>query len=125
MLQYCSAIARRGVEIERTPSIWNARSPRVAGAQQDVNLTTHIHTQTDIMGTKNIAISDEAYQMLKALKRSGESFTDVIERMTRRSAVLELAGIVSKTEATNVERRVKDIRKQSSERILRTTKWLK
>jgi predicted CopG family antitoxin len=50
------------------------------------------------MGTKNIAISDEAYQMLKALKRPSESFTDVIERMTRRSAVLELAGIVSKTD---------------------------
>jgi len=30
------------------------------------------------MATKDIAISDEAYQMLKALKKSGESFTDVI-----------------------------------------------
>lgn len=77
------------------------------------------------MGTKNIAISDEAYQMLKALKRSGESFTDVIERMTRRGAVLELAGIVSKTEAINIENRVKDVRKQSSERILRTAEGLK
>ena len=77
------------------------------------------------MGTKNIAISDEAYQMLKALKKSGESFTDVIERVTRRSAVLELAGIVSKTEATGVEKRVKDIRKQSSQRILKTVEGLK
>lgn len=77
------------------------------------------------MGTKNIAISDEAYHMLKALKKSGESFTDVIERMTRRSAVLELAGIVSRTEASNVERRVKEIRRQSSQRILRTVEGLK
>lgn len=77
------------------------------------------------MGTKNIAISDEAYQMLKALKKSGESFTDVIERVTRRSAVLELAGIVSKTEATGVEKRVKDIRKQSSQRIFKTVEGLK
>jgi len=63
--------------------------------------------------------------MLKALKRSGESFTDVIERMTHRSAVLELAGIVSKTEAARVEKQVKDIRRQSSQRVLRTTEGLK
>jgi predicted CopG family antitoxin len=36
--------------------------------------------------------------MLKALKRTGKSFTDVIERITRGSAVLDLAGTVSKTE---------------------------
>jgi len=77
------------------------------------------------MGTKNIAISDEAYQMLKALKGPGESFTDVIERITRRSAVLELAGIISRTEATGVEKRVKEIRRQSSQRILSTAEGLK
>lgn len=77
------------------------------------------------MGTKNIAISDEAYQMLKALKKSGESFTDVIQRITRRGAVLELAGILAKSEAISVEKRVKDVRKQSSERILRTAERLK
>lgn len=77
------------------------------------------------MGTKNIAISDEAYQMLKALKGPSESFTDVIERMTRRSAVLDLAGIISTTEATGVEKHVKEIGKQSHRRILRTTEGLK
>ena len=77
------------------------------------------------MGTKNIAISDEAYQLLKALKRPSESFTDVIERITRGSAVLDLAGIVSKTEATSIEKRVKNIRRQSSQRILSTAEGLK
>jgi predicted CopG family antitoxin len=77
------------------------------------------------MGMKNIAISDEAYQMLKALKRPRESFTDVIERMTRRSSILELAGTLSKTEASNVEKKIKDIRKQSSQRTLKTTEGLR
>ena len=77
------------------------------------------------MGTKNIAISDEAYQILKALKKSGESFTDVIERMSRRGAVLELAGVLSKTEVTSVEKHVKEIRKQSSQRIFKTARGLK
>ena len=72
------------------------------------------------MGTKNIAISDEAYHMLKALKRSGESFTDVIERMTRKSSVLELAGVLSRGEVATVERHVKELRKRSSRRIGQT-----
>ena len=61
------------------------------------------------MGTKNIAISEEAYQMLKALKKAGESFTDVIERVTRKSSILELSGVLTKTEVAGVERRVKEI----------------
>jgi len=76
------------------------------------------------MGTKNIAISDEAYQMLRALKKSGESFTEVIERITRRSALLDLAGILSKTEALNLEKHVKEIRRQSSQRITKTSEGL-
>ncbi len=77
------------------------------------------------MGTKNIAISDEAYQTLKALKKSGESFTDVIERVTHRSSVLELSGILSKPEVAKVERQVREIRKRSSHRILETAEGLK
>jgi len=37
--------------------------------------------------------------MLKTLKGSGESFTEVIERLTLGSTVLQLAGAVSKEEA--------------------------
>lgn len=76
------------------------------------------------MTTRNIAISDEAYRKLKALKKPGESFTDVIKRITRRGGVLELAGILSKGQAVSVKNRVKDIRKQNSERILRTAERL-
>jgi predicted CopG family antitoxin len=59
--------------------------------------------------------------MLKAFKKSGESFTDVIERMTRKSSVLELAGVLSKREVATVERHVKDVRKRSSLRTAQTT----
>jgi predicted CopG family antitoxin len=54
------------------------------------------------------------------LKRSGESFTDVIERMTRKSSVLELAGVLSRGEVATVERHVKELRKRSSRRIGQT-----
>lgn len=72
------------------------------------------------MGTKNIAISDEAYQRLRALKKSGESFTDVIERITLSRGILELAGMLSKAEGRDVSRRVEELRKVSSSRVQKT-----
>ena len=74
------------------------------------------------MGTKNIAISDEAYQRLKALKKANESFTDVIERMTRGRGILELAGVLTKAEGREIRKRVEEIRKASSHRVTRTIK---
>ncbi len=76
------------------------------------------------MGTKNIAISDEAYQRLKALKKPGESFTEVIERMTRSRGVLELAGILSTRQAAQVGEHVRELRGSSSRRLQRTAEGL-
>ena len=76
------------------------------------------------MGTKNIAISEEAYQRLKALKRPGESFTEVIERMTRSKGVLELSGILTKHEVSAVREKVREMRRDSSRRLRRTIERL-
>ncbi len=76
------------------------------------------------MGTKNIAISDEAYQRLKALKKPGESFTEVIERMTRSRGILELVGTLSPRQAAQVKERVREIRDDSSRRLQRTVEEL-
>jgi len=72
------------------------------------------------MGTRNIAISDEAYERLKALKKPGESFTEVIERMTRSRGVLDLAGILSPPQTDRAEGRVRELREESSRRLKRT-----
>jgi len=48
---------------------------------------------------QNIAISLDAYERLKALKRPGESFTDVIERMTGSRGIMELASALTDQEA--------------------------
>jgi predicted CopG family antitoxin len=69
------------------------------------------------MGAKNISISDEAYERLKAVKKPNESFTDVINRLTGRKSIMELAGVLSKEEAREMRKMVKDIRKRSSKRI--------
>jgi len=34
------------------------------------------------MGTTTISLSDDAYERLKAMKREGESFSDVVRRLT-------------------------------------------
>jgi predicted CopG family antitoxin len=69
------------------------------------------------MGTRNIAISEEAYERLKYLKKPGESFTELIERMTRRRSVADLAGLLTRSEGPEVKKRVSELRKASSRRL--------
>lgn len=40
------------------------------------------------MATKNISLTEEAYERLKECKREGESFSDVVQRLTRASTSL-------------------------------------
>lgn len=72
------------------------------------------------MGTKNIAISDEAYERLKSLKRPGESFTELIERMTQSRRVADLAGLLTEEQGLEMKRRVSELRGASSRRLSKT-----
>ncbi len=48
---------------------------------------------THPMGVKTITVSEDAYEALAALKREGESFSDVVRRLARTSrSLLEFAG---------------------------------
>jgi predicted CopG family antitoxin len=99
---------------------WDAARRDVLDKGSAVVLISSTHRHTQSMGTKNIAISDEAYQRLKALKKPGESFTEVIERMTRSRGILELAGTLSIGQAAQVKERIREIREDSSRRLQRT-----
>ena len=43
--------------------------------------------------TKTISVTDDAYEVLTREKRDGESFTDVIIRLTKRARLSDFAGI--------------------------------
>ena len=58
------------------------------------------------MGTKTIGIREEVYERLKARKREGESFTDVVDRLIEESATDWRAGFgtLDDDAATELER---------------------
>lgn len=78
----------------------------------------------DYMGSKNISISDEAYLRLSELKSKNESFTDVIYRLTNRTNVLDLKGIINEEDGKSLEENVKKSRKLGKERIDKITREL-
>lgn len=74
------------------------------------------------MGTKKISISEEAYDRLSALKKPGESFTDVVNRLTRKRSIieltriLELAGTLTEEEGEEIRRNIEEPREASFKR---------
>ncbi len=57
---------------------------------------------------------------MKALRLPGESFTDVVNRMTRNRGVLELAGVLSAREASRMTEEINKLRRKSSKRAEQT-----
>ncbi len=68
------------------------------------------------MATKTISITEEAYERLKVRKEKNESFTDVINRVTGKRSLLELAGILSEEKADKLEKHIKERRAASRKR---------
>jgi predicted CopG family antitoxin len=73
------------------------------------------------MGSKNISISEEAYQRLASLKKPNESFTQVINRLTQKKSILELAGTLSEQEAAEIIENINNLQKDSEKSLIRKT----
>ncbi|MHB1440991.1 MAG: antitoxin VapB family protein [Cuniculiplasma sp.] len=67
--------------------------------------------------SRNISIFDEAYHKLKDIKMKNESFTDVINRLTNKTSILELKGLLSSNEADSIVNSIKESRKLSRKRM--------
>jgi predicted CopG family antitoxin len=69
------------------------------------------------VGSRNISISDEAYRKLRDIKMKNEYLTDVINRLTNRTSILELKGLLSSSETGSVLNSVGESRKLSRKRL--------
>ena len=76
------------------------------------------------MATKTISITEEAYERLKAVKSDNESFSDIINKITKKTDIRKFFGILSKKAADEMEKIIKEGRKGSLKRHIERTKGI-
>ena len=69
------------------------------------------------MASRTINVSTEAYDRLAGLKRAGESFTDVINRLTGKYRILDLIGLWDDEAGEQAERHIKELRESFDESL--------
>ena len=62
------------------------------------------------MATKNISITEEAYMRLASLRKGNESFSEIINKVTRKTSLLRFAGILSKESGDRLEKNIQQLR---------------
>lgn len=67
------------------------------------------------MGTKTISLADDAYDRLKAEKREGESFSDVVRRLTKGVDMESYYGVLSTETGDELAAIVADRRRDRTE----------
>lgn len=65
------------------------------------------------MGTTTISLSDNAYEQLKAEKRAGESFSDVVLRLTEGVDLESYYGVLSEETGEELAAIIADRRRDS------------
>lgn len=63
------------------------------------------------MATKTITVTEDAYEVLKSLKDTGESFSKTIKRLAGKKSLIDFAGILTNEEADELERNIKEGRR--------------
>lgn len=65
------------------------------------------------MATKTISITKAAYDRLKVLKKERESFTDVINRITKKKDLMDFYGIFAGKKGEEFEKAIMESRKEN------------
>lgn len=64
------------------------------------------------MATKTISLSEDAYERLRQLKRPGESFSDVVQRLTGRENIQRFVGAIGEEMADDLRGTARDLRER-------------
>ncbi len=67
------------------------------------------------MAVKTITVTEDAYEALKSLKTSNESFSKTILRVAGRRSLKEFVGVLSEESANRLEGAIKEMRRRHSE----------
>jgi len=67
------------------------------------------------MGTKTISLADDAYEQLKAEKQEGESFSDVVRRLTERVSLDDYYGVLGDETGEQLEDAIESRRRKRTE----------
>ena len=68
------------------------------------------------MSSKTVSLDEEAYEQLKTRKKEGESFSDVVKRLAGEQSWSEVTGILTDTEADELEASITAGRSASTRR---------
>lgn len=63
------------------------------------------------MATKNISITEEAYNRLARLRKGNESFTEIIVRVTKKNNWRDFVGVLSEEKADLIEKSINEGRR--------------
>lgn len=68
------------------------------------------------MPSRTLNVTEEAYEMLAALKQERESFTEVIKRLAGERSLFDIVGVLDEDQARRLERRIEEGRERSRKR---------
>ncbi|MFA5897435.1 MAG: antitoxin VapB family protein [Thermoplasmata archaeon] len=71
------------------------------------------------MGVRTIAVTDDVYERLRAMKRPDESFSRLLDRLVGRPSLFDLAELITPEQAAAIERTVEEGRARSRARRAR------
>ncbi len=76
------------------------------------------------MKIKTISLSEEAYRKLKAEKRKGESFSEVVKRITNKKPLSAFAGAWGDLEEERIEEIKNILKKEREISLSRKSSWV-
>lgn len=77
------------------------------------------------MSTKTVNLTEDAYGRLASLKREGESFSDVVNRLTAKHALLDLIGVLRKGDAKAFRQGREDVNSRARDSLERSAQRLR